>query len=497
MIRLSFAELITATGAVALEPGRGPVGHPPIAGVTTDSRDVQPGQLFVALAGARHEGHRFAADALERGAAALLLPQSAAEAARALSERAPVALVDDPQAALWLLAAWHRARLGARVVGITGSCGKTSTKNLLAQLLGPVRRVVASPASFNNHLGVPLTLLLAGDDTEVLVAEIGTSSPGEIARLSELARPDHGLLTNIGPAHLEGLGSIGGVALEKSALGAALPADGVLVHDAHCRFLDVVTRPLRARSLRFSVDGGGEFDAHDIHFNGGGTSFRLTIAPEWAGEGPRELEISSPLLGTHSVQNLIAALAMCRVLGVELAEVLPQVRALEGGRQRMERHELNGLTVFDDSYNANPASAAAAVRVLEGLHGFRRRVLVLGDMLELGPEATELHSEVGRQAARSGLDLLVTVGPLAAAAGEGAAREVAAQTARTEVRAVRDTEEALARVPDWIEPGDVVLVKASRALKLERLVERLEQRHGRAPKSGEPGPPALVGGGRR
>lgn len=471
-MELTFGELVAATGAKTLSGD----AELRLCGVGTDSRRASAGELFAALSGPRFEGHRYAADAVERGARAVLLPESAADAARDLAQRVAVALVPDVLDGLWDLARWHRSRLTATVVGITGSSGKTTTKGITARLLAERLRVAASPLSYNNQVGVPLTLFLAGEATEALVVELGTSGPGEIERLSQLAAPHVGVLTNIGPAHLEGLGSMEGVAREKTSLGAALRSDGVLVHDANCRFAPYVRARTGARLVDFAVDGDAAFQARDLYFHDGGTSFRLIVAPEWAGSGPRELDVASPLLGTHNVQNLLAALAACRAVGLELEEVLPAVRDLEGGRQRMERHEFDGLTVFDDAYNANPASAAAAVRVLGGLHGFRRRVLVLGEMLELGTSSDELHREVGRLVARSAVDLFVAVGPRAQPAAEGA-RE--AGLGADQVRTLASAELALTEVPGWVEKGDVVLVKASRALALERLVDRLAQRFGR------------------
>ncbi len=483
MIELQLGELAAATGGRLLS------GDPALAlvGVGTDSRRAGRGEVFAALSGPRHEGHLFAAQALERGVGALLLPESAGAAARSLSERAPVVLVPDVLEGLWSLARWHRARLTCPVVAITGSCGKTTTKGMVARLLAERYEVAASPHSYNNHVGVPLTLFLAGPRTQVLVVEVGTSGPGEIERLTALVRPTVGLITNIGPAHLEGLGSIEGVAREKSALAAGLARDGDLVHDANCRFAPYVRARSAARSIEFAVDSPAAFEARDLYFHDAGTSFRLAVRPPWSGgaqgDRPAEYEVASPLLGTHNVQNLIAALAVCRAVGMDVRDALPAVRDLEGGRQRMERHELDGLTVFDDAYNANPASAAAAVRVLGGLHGFRRRVLVLGEMLELGPGSDDLHREVGRLIAHSRIDLLITVGAKARAAAEGA---LEAGLAPAAVVHLSDADEALSRAPEWVQRGDVVLVKASRALALERLVETLAQRFGRICKAPAP-----------
>ena len=380
---------------------------------------------------------------------------------------APVLVHTDPRRALGDLAAWHRSRTRVPVLGITGSCGKTSTKNIVAELLAPLRRVVASPSSFNNDVGVPHTLLLGDASTEVYVVEIGTNHPGEIASLCRIAKPSAGVITNIGPSHLEGLGSLEGVAREKGDLAAAVPREGFVVLNGDCRFLEDLRGRTAARVLTFSTGGSpADLAARDIEFHAGGTTFRLG-----------EREVSSPLLGTHNVQNLLAGLAVCLGLGLELDEVLPGVGGLTGGRQRLERVDLGGVLLFDDSYNANPDSARAAVRLLAGTHGHRRRVLVLGDMLELGDFAAEMHHELGAFAARAGVDRLILVGELTKATAAGALEAGLAEEALLHLG---DTDEAEARIGGLVTDGDVVLVKGSRGMALERVVRALKRQRGGA-----------------
>jgi UDP-N-acetylmuramoyl-tripeptide--D-alanyl-D-alanine ligase len=381
-----------------------------------------------------------------------------------LPSHAAILVHRSTRTALQDLAIWYRRRLGARVIGITGSCGKTTTKNVLIELLSSRWRTVGSPNSFNNDIGVPHTLFLADADTEALVVEIGTNHPGEIANLCRVAQPDAGIITTIGASHLEGLGSIEGVAREKSALAAAIPEHGFCVMNADSTWTKWMRKETRASVISFSIDGEGDLNATDVWFHSGGTTFRL--------DGQ---EVTSPLLGLHNVQNLLAALAACRGLGLSLADVLPSVSRLRAGRGRLDRIQCGRFTLIDDSYNANPESARASVRVLEGLHGHRRRVLVLGDMLELGHAAGELHFEIGAEAARSGLDLLVLVGELTRAAAAGA---LESGLAPERVVHLADTEEALAIVPSLLESGDVVLVKGSRATGLDRLVKHLVDHDG-------------------
>jgi len=461
----SMRDVVESTGARLLhgDPRR------PLLGVSTDTRTLRPSDLFLALNGPNFDGNLFAAQALERGASGVLLRDNGttAEQLRRIPESAAVAVHDSPRQALSALAAWHRRRLDIPVVGVTGSCGKTTTKNILIELLGESRDVVGSPASFNNDIGVPHTLLLADERTEVLVVEMGTNAPGEIEALCRTARPNCGIITNVGASHLAGLGSVEGVAREKGALAASLPLDGFCVLNADCRHTRLLASMTRARVITFSVDGPGDLDARDVWFHPGGTTFRLNGGHE----------VTSPLLGLHSVQNLLAALAACVGLGLDLEEVLPAVSRLRAERRRMERIEVGGLTLFDDSYNANPESARASVRVLAGLHGHARRVLVLGDMLELGEFAAELHHEVGRLAASSGIDLLLLVGELTRATAAGA---LEAGLAPEHVVHFEDPEAALGLVPGLVREGDVVLIKASRRLALERLVDRIRALPSRA-----------------
>ena len=458
MIELTFRQLLDATGARSRTEGF----DRPLRGVSTDSRSVQPGQVFVGLPGPNFDGSAFAAAAVEAGAAALLLQDAGDDFSTSSAPGVEIAVHPDPLRALGDLAAWHRSRLGAKVIGITGSCGKTSTKNVLARLLESLGATVASPSSFNNAVGVPLTLFQAGPETEFVVCEIGTSGPGEIEALCRIARPDVGAVTNVGPSHLSGLGSIEGVAHEKGYLPAAIPNDGQVVLNADCRFAPELRSRTGARVLSVGIDSEADLRATDVVFHSGGTSFRL--------DGR---EVASPLLGTHNVSNLLVAFAVVRALGHSIEEVLPAVERLTESRRRMERHELGDVTVFDDTYNANPASVSTAVRVLEGLSGYGRRVLVLGDMLELGEFEKELHHQVGMEAARAGLELVVAVGDLARAAAAGALEGGLPGEA---VLHLGRAEEAVEAVPELVRPGDAVLVKASRALRLERVVEALIER---------------------
>lgn len=456
---MQVRDVLECTGAVLMN------GDPKrwVHGVSTDTRTLRPHQLYLALSGPNFDGNFFASQASALGAGALLLREGASIDAGALGDT-PTAVHAEPRRALADLATWHRATLAMPVVGITGSCGKTTTKNILAQLLGSRLRTVASPSSFNNDIGVPHTLLLADHTTQALVVEIGTNGPGEIEALCRIAQPTVGVITNIGASHLEGLGSIAGVAREKSALFASLPEDGVAVLNLDARHAGDLRAATRARVLTISVDGDGDLNAKDPYFHAGGATFQLLGR-----------EVTSPLLGVHNISNLLSALGACVALGLSVEELLPAVCELKAGGRRMERHVLGDLVVFDDTYNANPESARAAVRVLAGLHGGGRRVLVLGDMLELGPDSPEMHHALGADAARAGIELVVLVGDLSRASAAGA---LEAGMPPSRVVHFEGVEQALERIDALLEPGDTVLLKASRRSALDRVVERLRRLHG-------------------
>jgi UDP-N-acetylmuramoyl-tripeptide--D-alanyl-D-alanine ligase len=419
-----------------------------------DSRGAGPGTLFVGLPGERVDGGRFAVDALAAGAwGVLVAPPHADAVARA---GAGVALVaDEPLAALQRLATAWRRELGAHVIGVTGSTGKTSTKDILAAVLAPHRRTVASRANFNTEIGLPLEILAAPTGTETLVLEMAMRGAGQIAELGAIAEPDVGVIVNVGPVHLELLGTVEAIAAAKAELIAALPSGATAVIPAD--------EPLLAPHLRD--------DVRTVTFGTGG-DVRLRHADGHRVEivhGERRFELLVPFTQAHLRSDLLAAVAAAEAIGVIAGGRLEVV--VSAGRGR--RVELpDRVTLVDDCYNANPMSMRAALDDLaataessptaEG----RRRVAVLGDMLELGPEERRYHAEIGRHASVAGVELLVTVGPLAAAMTD----EFDGET-----YAVADAGEAAALIGELLEPGDIVLVKASRGVGLELVCDALSE----------------------
>lgn len=398
-----------------------------IAGVKIDSRLIEAGDLFVAVG----RGAAFADEALERGAAATLVPA-------------------DAHAALAALARAVRARSAALVVGITGSTGKTSTKDILAALCRPVARTVAAEGGLNNELGLPLTLCRIEPDTEVVVAEMGMRGLGQILELCQIARPDVGVITSVGPVHLELLGTVENVARAKAEVVEALRSGGVAVVPSGQAALDPLLTRTDIEVIRFGRDGDVRLERFDPP----------QLVADVAGT---RVELEVPFAARHQAANTLAALAAYRALGLPLDRAAEGARQIVFSRWRGEETELpGGGLVINDAYNANPVSMRAALAYLveRGGAGGGRTVAVLGEMAELGRGSARYHAEVGREARERGVDVLIGVGgPLA---GEYGADALAA-----------DVDAAVPLVRSLLEPGDIVLVKASRAAGLERIAAAL------------------------
>lgn len=369
-----------------------------VSGVSTDTRTLAQGALFVALRGERYDAHDFAAVARERGAAALLVE-------RRLDVDLPQVVVADTLLALGEIARALRAQRRARVVGITGSNGKTTVKTLLASILATHGRTHVNAGNFNNEIGLPLTLLAMPADSEYAVLEMGAGKPGDIAYLARIAQPDVALVNNVAAAHLERMGSLQGVAETKGAIYRALPADGVAVvnaDDAFAEYFAVLAAPrrviryglLRRAEVSAALEPGAPFDGR----------FRL-VTPGG------NTDLALPLAGRHNVLNALAASAAALALGVPLATIKAGLESAPNVAGRLlRRTHASGAIVIDDSYNANPGSFAAAIATLAAEPG--QRVLVMGDMAELGGDAAKLHAEVGALARRSGIQRLLGVGRL-------------------------------------------------------------------------------------
>ena len=426
--------------------------------VFTDSRSIPAGALFIALRGDRFDGHDYLGQIAEQGAAAAMV----AEDYRGNVPRGlPLLRVGDTLLGLQQLAAGYRASLPMRVIGITGSNGKTSTKDFLASALSPAFRVLKTAGNFNNHIGLPLTLLRAEHSHEIAVLEMGLSHPGDISRLSAIAKPDAAILTHIGMAHIEFMRTREAIALEKGMLAEAVPPSGAVILCSHDDFTDSIAGRSRAPVIRAGI-GAGDVRAEDVAFALAGS--RCTVIA-----GDEKAVLRLPVPGRHMVSNALLAIAAARHFGVPLADACAALgdTPITGGR--LQLRQIGGLIVLDDTYNANPDSMTAALRTLAGSPVAGRRIAVLGRMAELGELAGESHALVGAEAARCGIDFLIVVGDETASA-ERAARAAGLRNTRLVV----DAEAAVECLRGFYKPGDVLLVKGSRSAHMERVIELLE-----------------------
>jgi UDP-N-acetylmuramoyl-tripeptide--D-alanyl-D-alanine ligase len=454
MIRLALAEVVAATGGELLG---GPAGAAEVGidAVTIDSRDVPPGALFVALRGVRADGHDHAGAAVRSGARAVLVQ-------RPLDLPVPQVLVTDVAQALTSLAGEVRRRVAPRTVAITGSVGKTTVKDLTAAAIGAGRVVHAARGSFNNELGVPLTLLGLTDATEVLVAEVGARHLGDIAALAPVVAPDVAIVTAVAGVHLEVFGSIEAVARAKAELVEALPPNGLAILNAADP--RVAAMASRAPSvLRAAVDDPtADVTATDVRLDRLARP-RATVHTPWG-----SAELSLPIAGRHHVGNALFAIAAAGALGVDVPAAAGALAAAPVSPWRGEVVEADGVVVVNDAYNASPTAVVAALETLVAVERTGRTLAVLGLMAEIGPTSEAAHEQVGRRVAEIGVDALVVVGADAA----GYARGARAAGART-VHEVADAPAAIDLVSRLVAPGDVVLVKASRVAGLERVAAAL------------------------
>ncbi len=478
MARCSVAEAAAAVGGRV-------TGDPETLweGAAIDSRAVHGGNigdvgdLFFAFPGEQTDGHRFVADAFARGAAAAMVQQEVAS-----PERGALITVPDTFRALHDLTRHLRERVPQKLVGITGSAGKTTTKELLAAMLAVRYRVARTPGNLNNLYGFPLSLLNVPDGTEWMVAEMGMSTPGELRQLSLLGRPDVALFTVVRPVHLKFFGTLQAIAEAKSELLAGLPPEGLVVANADDPEVSRIARRRGGKIVWYGFGEGVDVRATGVSPapNGEvGSRFHLHVA----GAGGRSVEVALPLHGLYNVGNCLAAAACAQALGITLPEIAGAVAGVRPAAKRGVVHRLpGGVTLIDDSYNSNPDAVDQALAGAAQLPG-ERRIAVLGDMLELGPEGPRFHRAAGERAAGLGFSPVAGVGELA--------RELAAAAAARGAAAPWFPDAAAAA--EWaageVRDGDLVLVKGSRGVKLEAVVDRLLAARGTVAGAG------LTGGG--
>ena len=461
MTPLSLQQVREATSARPLTAT--PAGLRGVAAVCTNSKEVRAGSLFIALCGERFDGHDFLAEAAAAGAVAALVEKPPAVAVPGIH----LLQVRDTYAALGSLAKFVRQQMRAKVIAVAGSNGKTGTKLLIDAALRGKLRGSASPKSYNNRVGVPLTILPADPGQDYLVLEIGTNHPGEIAALTDISRPDIAVITNAGAEHLEGLGDLAGVRRENASIINGLGPEGLLVVNGDDAALLAAVSPYSGRRITFGFKTSNDLFATESRCDETGVRFKLN--------GRREAFV--PLLGAHTACNALAAVAVGRRLGLPEEDLLAGLAHATGPDMRLQLQRFGAVTVLNDAYNANPSSMRAALETLAALATAGRRVAVLGDMLELGPASEQWHREIGVLAATAAVraDLLVCVGPQSRWTAN-AARD--AGLSPEAVLHYPDTAAAAAGLGSLLRSGDLVLLKASRGTKLEIVGKAIMERFG-------------------
>ena len=456
-------EILDATGGELLSGDM----HRSFAKVFIDSRNIPAEGLFVAISGEVHDGHTFLTDVVLKGVHGLVV-------SRAKADQLPVSdwkaakvaciAVDDTTRALGALAAFNRGRAAASVVGITGSNGKTTTRQMTATVVEQQFNTLATAGNFNNEIGLPLTLLELAPDHQWAVVELGTNNPGEIARLAAICTPDIGVITNIGPAHLEGLGSIEGVAREKGSLLNGLAKGGRAVLNADDWRVLQLAGQTQNEVILYGLSEQAAVRATEIREDAQGIRFILKLAG-------KDIPIRLNTSGRFMVTNALAAAAVGNLMGMACDKIKAGLESFApvSGRMTIFR-TTNGINVIDDTYNANPDSMKAALRTLKSMRAGSRAVFVAGDMLELGNQAPELHKDIGSQAVKSGISRLYVRGDFAESVASGALAEgLKAADMFTGTR-----REITADLIEWLQPGDWVLVKGSRGMAMEKVVQGIK-----------------------
>jgi UDP-N-acetylmuramoyl-tripeptide--D-alanyl-D-alanine ligase len=442
-VKLALADIARAISASGVLEGE-------VSGYSIDSRTIAPGDLFFALRGENHDGHAFVSEVFAKGAAAAVVDQNL-EGDRLLR-------VGDTLGALQSGAAWARDRWGGTVIGVTGSAGKTTTKDIIATMLETKMKVGRTTGNFNNHIGLPVSILRIPDEARAAVLELGMNHAGEIRDLATIAKPQIGVVTNIGYAHIEAFDSIEGIAAAKGELLESLTAEGVAVLNADDERVRAMRSKHRGRTILYGLSDGADMRATDVELIENGVRFRVGGAL-----------FESALAGPHGIRNILSGLAVSTLFGIEAAALRDTVRGFVPGRMRGERLQRNGITIINDCYNSNPDAARAMLDVLRDIPA-RRYVAVLGEMLELGRWSEPLHRDVGRYAARCGVNVLVGIRGVARSLIEAATE---AGLAKDAAYFFEDPIEAGERLREIVQPGDAILFKGSRGTRVEKALEKL------------------------
>jgi UDP-N-acetylmuramoyl-tripeptide--D-alanyl-D-alanine ligase len=455
---LSINDVRAAVSGKAITPL--PDGIPPIAAICTDTRKMAPASLFVAIKGDSYDAHQFLTQAAAGGAVAAIVQEKPA----VIPPNLHLIQVKDTRVALGKLATVVRKQMHGKVIAVAGSNGKTSTKHLVTAALSVKLHGTSSPKSFNNEIGVPLTIFPVDPLQDFLVLEMGTNNPGEIRNLATMARPDIGVITNCSAEHLQGLGDLLGVKRENACLTEGLDEKkGLLIVNGDDAELLKVLEPWKGRKLTFGFNKSNQLFATDIETDATGCHFNLNANPKQ--------RFFVPMLGKHSACNALAAIAVARRMGLSEADVATGLAHVEGPDMRLQLQKSGDITVLNDAYNANPASMKAALETASQLATGGRRIAVVADMLELGRSSERFHREIGQFAGACKFDTLICVGAEARLIMEAA---LAAGMDAAKVRHFADSTTAAAAAPQWLRAGDLVLLKGSRGMRLERIAQAID-----------------------
>jgi UDP-N-acetylmuramoyl-tripeptide--D-alanyl-D-alanine ligase len=432
-----------------------------LKGVSIDSRTILPGEVFFAIAGDNFDGHDYILSAAKNGAACIIVEK---KGPLALPTNVCLIKVHSSIEALGKLASWYRRQLNAKVVAVTGSVGKTTTRQILYQILSHYFRCRQAPGSFNNHIGVPLTLLSADSDDEILLVEIGSNHPGEIEKLAAIANPDIAVITMIAPSHLSGFGSLDNIIKEKVSIAKGLREDGtVYINGDQAQLVEYVNENLNVPVVTFGEKQNCTVRGAELETRGCEGSLKI--------DGQR---VHVPLAGKANLSNVLTAWSVCRDLGISSSDFAESVKTLKPADRRLEIETIGPLTVLNDCYNANPASMANGLSCLKSMASGtnKRKVFIAGDMAELGEQSESLHFQLGRGSASEVIELILAVGCYADQVLRGASRVAGNRL----MHAFEKTEQLCDNLHKWIQPDDIILVKGSRCAKLEKVIQRLRER---------------------
>lgn len=435
-----------------------------ISGVSIDSRSIESGQAFIAIVGENFDGHDYVASAIEKGASCIVVER---EVDMPPQTQTPLIQVDDCITALAQFASWYRQHLSAKVIAITGSVGKTTTRHILYQILSGFFKCRQAPNSFNNHIGVPLTILSAEPEDEILLLELGSNKPGEIESLAAIAAPDVAVITTIAPSHLAGFGTLDNIIKEKASIACGLKQGGTLyVNGDQSDLLDYIKQHFNTQAITF-----GQYD---------GCHVRATHLESAGDEGSLVIDgqtIQVPLAGRANLLNVLCAWAVCRNFNISVVAFAEAAQYLKSAESRLEVETIGQLTILNDCYNASPVSMVNGLSCLSSMASDteRRKVFIAGTMAELGDQSDYFHRQLGKEAAVEGIGLLLAAGPFSEQIIQGAQNPAMLSF---ECQAFENTDQLCDNLHEWIQPDDIILVKGSRSEKLEKAVQRLRELFG-------------------